>query len=200
MSRLLRRLAVAGVLCLGLPGCLAGMSAATLVELARLDPLESDPAAMRFALRVPEGLRVRDGDASVYLGHAEASGFVIDGRWTVRRLEDRRPADAALGPVAETDLGLFALSASDAGDMRRVQAEIIARREAGHDGEGTLTVAVTGCRAGPPLKGPILASAYLSTGPGRRFVPLFTDLDLTETFGDPAGALAQVPPCGEGQP
>ncbi len=81
--------------------------------------------------------------------------------------------------------------------MRRVQTEIIARRRAGHDDEGTLSVAVTGCRAGPPLTGPILASAYLSTGPGRRFVPLFIDLDLTETFGDGPGSLSEAPPCGE---
>ncbi|MEM7566853.1 MAG: hypothetical protein AAF321_06425, partial [Pseudomonadota bacterium] len=159
--------------------------------------LESDPAAMRFALRVPEGLRVRDGDASVFLGHAEASGFAIDGRWTVRRLEGRRPTDAALGPITGTDLGLFALSVADAADMRRVQSAIIARRAAGHDGEGTLSVAMTGCRAGPLPQGPILASAYLSTGPGRRFVPLFVDLDLTETFGDEPGSLSEAPPCGE---
>jgi hypothetical protein len=179
-----------------LAGCTT-MPVTSMVKLARVDLSSTDPALLRAAIKLPNGLRIRP--------HGNAL------RITVRlRNGEEETQDFALQPAtdpsehaalrAERDAGTHvAAYRIDPAELARVTAfrdRLKSRQQATGGSGGTLTISVRpqACRAGALPDGAILFTTYLRTQETNSYVPLARDLDLRGLA--PSQDIATlIPPC-----
>lgn len=178
---------VAAVLVLG--GC-SHVPVSTMYRLATFDPATADPAALRAALRYPDGLALRKDGAKVTLTLPPAGGgrpaqtfdFILipaDGPGE----REPRLRYARSGHTVE----VMKLSDGDVATIRKLQGE---RRGSG----GNIAVSAAAChRSGLPV-GSILTSTYLRLDVSQGYMTVLEDFDLRKELG--AGKLAaEVPAC-----
>jgi len=169
-----------------------------LISALQLDPLRTDPTHIGAAIGLPDTMQLRDGDA--YL----AMAYTVDGeadpriheRFPLRLMDDSavvHPPIPAMGEV----IFVTALSPQAAARLRRTQAAILALRESGIEGTGTLAIRVTGgcSTARPPTSLPV--RTFLRTGPDGEFVQLTHRRDLLDELAPAARAalLAGIGDC-----
>lgn len=191
--------ALAGLACaLTLSAC-ASVNPAGLIAASRLDPLNTPPAEIAVAVGVPDTVRLADGDAELriaFTGGSAAPDILVD---ETAPLQLRPITTGAPQPNSDSEAVYAArLAAGDAARIARAQAEIRALRARGIDGQGTLTVTVTGgCLLESPLRA-LPVSTWLQTDPEDGFVSLTREQDLFRALGesDAAALRAQLIPCG----
>jgi hypothetical protein len=171
---------------LGLAAC-ASVVPSTAVQLARLDPLTADPAAIELVAILPEGLAVTPGSARLEFG-ASRGDEIRKGSFALS--ERTVAADPGLAPGALA-LG-FGLSEGDATRMRDLQAEI-----AGWDKEGTakgwLGLGLGGCAVGEGPAPDAVGSVLIRLVDGGPFLPLIREGRLADLLGQEV--LAAIEPC-----
>jgi hypothetical protein len=181
-----------GLLVLLLAGC-AAMPVTSMVKLARTDFTTVDPASLRVALKLPEGVRPRPRGVRLRLtgtvdGAKETQEFVL------ADLADPGEFVSLRGEVSKgTAVYAFRLEPADVPRLVAWRADLLARKARGGHGSLTLGVAADGCRTGP-LPATILLTTYLRTEPGGDFFPLARDIDLRKVAGQ--AVAAELPPCG----
>lgn len=185
------------VLSLVLAGCAGlGTPPSSALKLARMNPLEADPGAIRFALETPSFLRLREGDVTVTVRFETgdpATSF----------LEQYKPvlvddAAAAQGLPARTEarrLVVAKLGEADSEAFRAMQARVKAYRAGGGKGKGSLSVGATGCRTAPVPAGPIRLSAWLRAEPRGPYFPLMRDVDMRGALRKAGADPDLIPPC-----
>lgn len=192
------RLRPGGAALLAVYGLLAGgcttMPVASMVKLARTDFTTVDPAALRVAVKLPEGIRPRPNGVRLKLT------TTIDGATETREFVLADPADpgefvSLRGEVSKgTAVHAFRLAPADVAKMTEFRAAQLARKAAGGRGSLGLGVAADGCRTGA-LPSKVLLTTYLRTEPDGAFFPLMRDVDLRDAM--PGRDLAaEIPPCG----
>lgn len=179
-----------------LAGCLS-TPPSTLVKLARLSPLESDPAQMRIAVHAPPSIQVRTGDIKLAMrfdGPSPETSLIAE---TQPIIEEQTGAVPGIddGTADDRRLYLAALSREDAQRIAAVQRRIKQLRADGVKGTGSLSVTATGCAQGPVPDGPVLITTYLQTAVQEDFFILNRGVDLRTTLISEADDLAQIPPC-----
>ncbi|WP_227270755.1 hypothetical protein [Roseobacter weihaiensis] len=177
----------------------ASVNPAGLMAASRLDPLNTAPTEIAVAVGVPDTLRLANGDVQLYMGFkgGSATSTVI--------VEETVPLQVSpvtageLQPNADGELIYAArLAPEDAARIARAQAEIKQLRARGIEGQGTLSVAVTGGCLVEPLLDTLLISTWLQTSPEDGFVSLTRQQDVFRVLGesDAAALRSQLVPCG----
>ena len=192
------------VLCLVLlsamtAGCMGfGTPPSSMLKLARMQPLEADPAAIRFAVATPGYLRLRDGDIIVTVkfdtgdrktSFVEQYKPVIDGNAPPTPGIDRRR-------LKDRNLVVARFHEDDRAGFLAMQARIKAYRAAGGDGQGSLSIGATGCRVAPASDGPAQISAWLQAEPGGDYFALFRGMDLRKQLKAAGTDVSAIPDCG----
>jgi len=177
-------------------GCLT-TPPSTLFKLSRLSPLEADPATIRLAARLPEPLRIRDGDIRLRIS--------FDGGTGATRLVEEYGAMIVRAPAGTRGIGegapgertyVAALTEDDAASLADVQRRILAWRAAGIEGQGQLSVTATACADGPVPGGPIPLTTWMRTEPDEPFFVLARNVDLRRQID--SGSIGQVGSCEAG--
>ena len=193
-----RRAVLIGVLVVlaSLGGCLT-TPVTSMVKLSRLTPLEANPAEMRFAVRSPNFLRVRNGDISVVIaydtGDTETS-FVETYLPVVN--ENALPGQGiAIATQDGSRLAIAQFSPEDAASMSEVQARVKALRANGIEGKGSFSVGATGCAQGQIPDGPILITTWLRTDPDQDYFILTKNIDLRNVLQKAGQEPSNIPAC-----
>ncbi len=178
-------------LSLGALALAAACSPLGLVDMARLDPLNTPPAALGLALGVPNAVALRDGDAVLRLAFARDGEMLVDTR--VPLSVRRGLPDAQVPSLPGEVLYAVTLAPAEAATVAAAQAEIRALRAAGTEGEGTLSITVVGgCRTGAALDA-LPVTTWLRTDPSVPYAPLTRRADALDAM---RAAGVDVPPCG----
>ncbi|MCC0029794.1 MAG: hypothetical protein H6891_05800 [Brucellaceae bacterium] len=180
-----------------LPGCLS-TPPSSIVRLARLSPLEADPAQIRIAVIHDRVLRVRQGDVTLRITYKpKGDGPAFDERYLPIVSADQTPPPELASQLGEDRaLTVTRLSGEDAARMRLVQAAIGDFKAAGGDGSGTLAAGVEGCRAGVIPDGAVLVSTFLKTADGDTFFALSRNQDMRKLLAKRGIDIAAMTPCG----
>jgi len=151
---------------------------AGLMAAARLDPLETPPAALAVAVSVPQGVRLQDGDAVLRLAfqpedpaQAEAVGIEVP-------LSVRADPSAPEATVSDDLVYVLQLNARDAARMADAQRQIIALRAAEVAGQGSLGIEVTGGCLISTMPDTFPVATWLRPKPAGDWVPLTRRRDL----------------------
>ncbi len=180
-----------------LSGCAGlGTPPASALKLARMNPMEADPGAIRFAVATPSFLRLREGDVTVTLRYDT-------GDPKTSLLEQYKPIitdETASAPGlpahgGESRLVVARFNQADSESFRAVQARVKAHNAAGGEGQGSLTGGATGCRTAPVPAGPIRMSAWLRAEAGEPYFMLMRDVDMRGKLEKAGADAGLIPPC-----
>lgn len=184
------------VLLAPLGGCLT-TPVSSMVKLSRLTPLEANPAEMRFAVRSPNFLRVRNGDISVVISYDTgdtATSFVETYLPIV--IENALPEQGIT--IATQDgsrLAIARFSPDDAASMSDAQKRVKALQANGVEGKGSFSVAAAGCAQDQVPEGPILLTTWLRTDPEQDYFILTRNIDLRTVLQKSGQQLSNIPAC-----
>ena len=180
---------------------LAGCSALTpagLFAARNLDPLNTRPVDIVFAVGVPAMLQLEDGDAEFRLAfQADDGGTPIRKQASVPLQISPATADV-VAPTDENEVVYIAqIAPSDAPAIFALQSEIKGLRAQGIQGEGSLTVDVIGGCFLSSRPETLSVSTWLRTSPDAEFVKLTRRQSLSGSIGQTAAdaLLARLEPC-----
>lgn len=202
LSRVNRRHALGFLAAVFLSPALAGCTSfgtppASMLKLARLQPLEADPGAIRFALATPSFLRLRDGDITVTVKFDTgdpATSFVEEYKPVVEDGAAETPGIVRDRLDGRT-LAITRFDERDREGFRAMQNRIKAFRAAGGEGRGSLSIGATGCRHAQVPDGPARFSAWLQAEPGEAYFALVRDIDLRTQLKAAGVDLSYLPRC-----
>lgn len=164
---------------LALPGC-GAIPLGSLVQLSRINFDTTDLAALRSALRLPDGLRPRPGGVKLEV-LVKVSGEP-DRTTTFLLTEKRDAADISRLPEARRpgfSTYVYALSAEDVGRLEVIRSTLFKYRQDGKSASLGLGVATKEfCIEKAFSAGPLLSTTYLLTSETGRYVIVTKDLDL----------------------
>jgi hypothetical protein len=169
-----------------LSGC-ASVVPSTMAQLARLDPLTADPAAMELLVILPAGLAVKPGSARLEFGATRGK----ESRMESFALLDRAVTNAPTPPDRATARG-FGLAPEDAAKMRALQAEIALWKQDGA-AKGTLGIGLGGCAVDGGPAADAVGSVFIRVTEAGPFLPLITEGRLSDLLGQEV--LAAIKPC-----
>lgn len=183
-----------------LAGCMSfGTPPASVMKLARMKPLEADPAAIRFALATPAFMRLRDGDITVTVKFDTGdpkTGFVEQYKPVIDSGQAETPGIDRAG-LGDANVAVARFGEDDREGFRAMQARIKAFRAAGGKGRGSLAIGATGCRVAPVQAGPIRISAWLQARPDEDFFALMRDFDLRARLKAAGADPGAIPLCAD---
>ena len=182
-----------------LAGCMSlGMPPTSMLKLARMQPMEADPAAIRFAVATPGFLRVRDGDITVTVtfdtGDRKTS-FIEQYKPVVDNDAVETPGINRRRLEDSGNLVVARFHEDDQDGFRAMQARVKAFQASGGKGEGSLSIAATGCRAAATEDGPVRMSAWLQASPDEGYFALMRGFDLRAQLKSNGADISDIPAC-----
>jgi hypothetical protein len=173
------------------------MPVTSMVRLARTDFSTVDPAQLRVAVKLPQGISPRRDRVRLVLT-ATVDGMPQKQEFVLADLADladagelaRLRSDVASGYAVHG----FRLTPADVPRLLAFRADLLARKKAGAHGSMTLAVAADACRVGA-LPDTVPLTTYLRTEQDSDFYPLMRDVDLLKAIPGRNGAEL-LPPCG----
>ena len=184
------------VLLAPLAGCLT-TPVSSMVKLSRLTPLDANPADMRFAVRSPHYLRVRNGDISVVISFNTgdpSTSFVETYRPIVN--ENALPGQGiSIGAQDGSRLAIAQFSEADSASMASAQMRVKELRAKGVDGQGSFAVGATGCTQDAVPDGPVLLTTWLRTTPSEDFFVLTRNINLRNVLQKSGQEVSSIPAC-----
>lgn len=187
----------AAFLGLSLASC-SSVPPSSMAELALLNPLTMKPADIRVVITFPDGIRLKQGDVVMDIVWKNAETGASITRHFALELVTGNAAAPQIGRMLREDerLYLMMLNSADAESFQAMQAEVLAARNAGARGTGSLSVGFAGgCTADPALgKGPVRTSVLLRPDAVSGYLPIFADMDLMSVLR--SAGLEEVPQCG----
>lgn len=181
--------------CVALAGC-SSVTPRGLMAAARLDPLNTPPQDISVAVSVPAALRLRDGDAQLFLGYApEDAADAAPVAATVPLSLAQVPGTP--GGSDGTAVYAFELAPADAARVAEVQRRIRDMKAREIKGSGTFRVEVSGGCLTRPLGDTLPVATWLRARPEAAFVPLTRRTDIWPLLSAEARAAlaAELVPC-----
>jgi hypothetical protein len=165
----------------------ASVNPVALAKLAALDTLAADPAAISVAARLPESLKLRDGDLVMTIAiNGKESGVKLSEEFKldVSDAEAGGAGTVAAGPRER--LQTAKIAEADLARLKAVQEKArVHKTKSSGKGEGTFSIGIAGgCKTAEPPAGPLLISVYLKTDAEMGFYPVIGELDLRKQFGE----------------
>lgn len=185
------KLAVAA-LALGVLTACSSVPVTSMVKLARTDLSTTDPAVLRIAVRLPQGLRPRRVTLRITMAvgsDRREQAFVL------ADLDDPGELLSLAGEVTnDTMIYAFRIAPADVPRLLAVRDELAAHKAKGERGSLTIGVGAEACRLST-LPAKTLITTYLKTERGGDFFPLTRDVDLRKDVPKEA-APERIPLCG----
>ena len=177
-------------------GC-THMPVTSMVRLARVDFVSTDPAQLRAAVKLPRTVQPRPQGVALRIGVKLANGHEEFQDFMLREVSD--PADVlALNRELDRDTHVFAYRLDPAEVARLVafRAALKQKQEASGGKGGALTIAVRpdACRTADLGVRPVYLTTYLRTGETGGYVPLTRDVDV-RTLAPGRDVVAEMPIC-----
>jgi hypothetical protein len=184
--------AAAAVLSVAALTACSSVPVTSMVKLARTDLAATDPAALRIAVRLPQGLRPRRVTLRITLAvgaEKREQAFVL------ADLDDPAELLSLAGEVTKhTAIYAFRIAPADVPRVLAVRDEMAALKAKGERGSLALGVGAEACRTGA-LPAKTLVTTYLKTERAGDFFPLVRDVDLRKEAPQEA-APERIPLCG----
>ncbi len=186
----------AAIFACSLAAC-ATVPPSSMAQLAVLNPLTMKPAEIRVVVTFPDGIRLKQGDVVMDVAWKNTdSGEEIKRHFALELVTGNAAAPQIGRMLKENErLYLLMLSAADAESFQSMQAQVLAARNAGASGSGSLSVGFAGgCTADPAIsKGPVMTSVLLRPDAEAGYIPVFADMDLMSVLR--GAGLSEVPAC-----
>jgi hypothetical protein len=166
------------------------------MKLRRIDPLAADPRHIRIAVRLPDGLQVRDGGAVMEIGARRQDKNEVNLQKFVFEKSPGGPMGEAegLAPEDGTHVEIFRVAERDIVRIQALQEKIRAwKADAPDDVKGSLSIGASGCRISALPQGPLYATTYLKTEPASPFFAVTRKADLRKLAG--SSLEDELPPC-----
>jgi len=175
-------------------GACSHVPLASMVKLSGVDPLKTDPATVRAAIKLPSGLRLR----STVLQLTMRGGNGESTQRTFRLQESAEATETAardIGPKPGERVSAWKIAPADLASVSAFWREMSAAPK----GTRSLKVLVMeACRGGELPGGAIPLSSYLQTPELGSYVPLAVDVDLREVAKD--NPDLKIVPCAGSAP
>lgn len=181
-----------------LAGC-GHMPVTSMVKLARVDFVATDPSGLRAAVRLPRTIRPLRDQVRLHLVAKLASGK--EDTQDFRLAEVSEPADLlSLRGEIEGGTHLFAYRLEPA-EAARLTAfrDTLKKQQSSSGGRGgalTISIATEACRSADLPDGPVLLTTYLRTTETGEYVPLTRDVDMRSIVRG-RDLVAEMPVCGQ---
>jgi hypothetical protein len=134
-------------------------------------PLETDPAGLRAAVALPEGVDVPAGGARLTI---EASR---------RDLGETLGGEFALVRMSDGTRDVFRVADADVDEARALQARIRSwETTAPDETTGSITVSLAACRVGDGPAEDAVMTVWISPGPGLPLIPLARDMPIGDAL------------------
>ncbi|MGF6172912.1 hypothetical protein [Ensifer sp. 4252] len=174
----------------------AALNVGSLEKLSSVDPLTSDPAELRVALLVPEGLSLRRGDAMLGISW-KADGTPLDTRHFALQIQSGNAGAPALTERMRNGQTLYVLTLTpaDAERLRDMQEKIAVTKGIEAKGRGSLAVGFSGgCWTGQfPADQKITVDAWIRTRSDESYFQILSGLDLMDTLRQ--SGVKALPAC-----
>lgn len=164
------------------------VSPLTSAQLAAMDPLAADPAALAVAVVLPPGLAVGPDGVTLEL-QAVQGAQVLAGRYPLRETA----ADPALAVPAGASGHVFVLRPADVAAMRDWQAKAAAWSGQG-GGQVSLGMALDACTQGAGPAPGAEGAALIRVQRDGALMPLIGPAPLSALLGP--DLMAAIAPCG----
>lgn len=182
-------------------GLLVSGCASAPMGLMLNDPLNTDPAVFRFAIREETPLPLKNKGASLTLGYevTRATPHLTDDVEATFTFEVD-PSPRLEDPLKSVEnVAVYRLPPADVEALKNWQTRIKQHRSAGGEGKGSIRLALNhGCRTGDLPAGPLYVGIYAKTVAEGRFFLLSPRFDLRTFQWQEDGkshSLADLPPC-----
>jgi len=153
-----------------------------LIAASRLDPLETSPSNLTFAVSVPETLRLRDGDAELELA------FLPDGKTPDQSVAVNVPLSLRASPdgprqaIPGETIYVLSLAPKAAAQVAVWQGQVKALRARGIEGKGSLGIGMAGGCLIRPLTDAFPFATWIRTDASADYVQLTHSTDLFEVL------------------
>ncbi len=185
-------------LALALSGC-GHLPVSTMWALRNFDASTADPASLRAAIRIPEGLEPRPGGVTLEVGwwrdgdeaNKHDAKFVLQESTaeTGSLAGERKPG---------TRIYAYRVNPADFTAIRAMQAEVLAeKKKAGAATHGVFGIGADACREADLASGPLYMTTFLKTGETTGFLTLLKDVDLRSLIPKDMSEDELLPPCGK---
>ena len=179
-------------LALMLSGCGYTVSS-TVAEMAALDPLQADPAAIEIALGTPAGLAVQKGGARMTVDVSRSDRAE---KWSQTYVLQAAPG-AAAGVTVDpgSNLTVYRLAPADVARLRALQAEAASWKSETPPPKGSASIGlgVDACKTGAGPAPDARSSAYIRLAADGAFLPLIRPVPLRSVIGQ--AAFDAIAPC-----
>jgi hypothetical protein len=195
-SRVLRLAIFGCATALVLAGC-GHMPVMSMVKLARVDFVTTDPAGLRAAVKLPRSIRPMRDQVRLRLTVKPTGGKEDTQEFRLTEVSD--PADIlSLRDEIEGGTHLFAYRLEPAEAARLSAFRDAIKKQMGTGRGGSLTLAITpeNCRSGELPAGPVLLTTYLRTAETGGYVPLARDVDMRSIMRG-RDLPEEMPVCGQ---
>ncbi len=173
----------------------------SMVKLSQLDPMQSDPAHMRVAMRSPDWLRIAHKGAVLHLGTDLPNKPKENLDETFQLIESPDlplPAELANEVAISQHMALLRIAPQDLPRLYETKNKIRHLKKVYGDSHSYLSVNVKGCRlhsTTSPAQSRPLVTIYLKISPKEPFIPLVRNVDLAQqTSGK---SLTDLPACAD---
>jgi len=180
------------ILALLLSGCGYGVPS-TLKEMAALDPLQADPAAIEVALGTPAGLAVQKGGARMTVDVSRSDRREKFSQTYV--LQARPGAAPEIAADPDSTVTVYRLAPADVARLRALQAEAAGWQSETPSPKGSASIGlgVDACKTGAGPNPDARSSAYIRMAADGAFLPLIRPVPLRSVIGQ--AVFDAIPPC-----
>lgn len=185
--------ALAGVGCGHVP-------VSTMWALRHFDSLSADPAFLRAAIRVPDGILPRPGGVKVTANWGKKGDPASERTVEIVLHETSLAAEGAtLQSERRPGARMFAyrVAPDDVPRVRALQAEVSRAKAEKKADHGSIGVGADACRTGDLPAGPIVMTTFLKTSEETGWLTLARDVDLRTLVSNEKPLDDIVPPCGK---
>lgn len=200
MSATLRRLSLGGAMGMALAAAGCGhVPVSTMWALRSFDSLSADPAALRAAVLIPDGLLPRPDGVKVTATWGKKGQPATERKVEILLQEIGLSSEPGLAGQRRAGARLFAfrVAPDDVPRMRALQQEVMRAKAEKRADYGSIGVSADACRVGELPQGPILMTTLLKTAAEAPYLVLLDGIDLRSLAGGDAQLDDRVPPCGK---
>ncbi|MBO9420176.1 MULTISPECIES: hypothetical protein [Stappiaceae] len=175
----------------GLMSACGHVPLATIAKLSQFDMLETDPGALRLAVKYPDAIRIPEGGATIALTiKRKADGTVLMEEKLAFEETESKADKAELSQELQTGyrLEVYRIPEENVPFFRSFQKHMASMSKSDREKvEGNLSIGVTGCLLTDERPSEIRVSTFLKAAELGGFITLVRNFDLEEQMAEIGG-------------
>lgn len=176
----------------------SSMPLSTMYKMIRLNPLDIDPRQLVVAVRVPEGMKVRDGDIVIdFAFKTKQPNVIFNHKFLVQVNPDYPLPEELIEEISMNEhVTILQLTKEDALAMYNAQQTVKAYRVDHKDGGGSFGLKIkSACRDENFSLNDSKLDVYVKLKDNEEFFTFTEGLALIDIEDDMQGALKNIPNC-----